>query len=235
MLQRLVVLACLAVAAPVAAQAPAPDAAAPVPVPEAAPAPVPEAAPAPVPEAAPAPEPALEAELPRNFDAFDRPFAIAGYLSGWAGSYLAGGVGGRIRWEPFTELGVDVFGEGHVVEWPVGIRHDWQIGFNLYVPIVLVPGFRLRPLFGFCTVFSLIEPDPSTAPRADDVLFGAHAGLAFEIAIEAWGSFFVEAQGAVWAGHDRSQSRWTGAVEDTYAPFATAQLITGLAVHFGDP
>lgn len=169
-------------------------------------------------------------------DAFDRPFAFAGYVSGWAGSYLAGGIGGRVRWEPFAELGVEVFGEGHLVEWAgAGIRHDHQIGFNLYVPLELAPGIRLRPLFGFCTVFSLIEPEPSTAPRADDVLFGAHAGLGIEFAIEAWGSFFIEAQGAVWAGHDRSQSRWTGAIEDTYAPFGTAQAITGFAVHFGDP
>lgn len=168
--------------------------------------------------------------------ALDRPFSIGGYVSGWAGSYLAGGVGGRIGWEPFDELGVQVFGEGHVVEWAgAGIRHDHQIGFDLYIPITLVPGVRLRPLFGFCTVFSLIEPDPATAPRADDVLFGAHAGLGLEIGISTWGSFFVEAQGTVWAGHDRSQSRWTGAVEDTYAPFGTAQLITGFAVHFGDP
>lgn len=184
-------------------------------------------APAPVDEGVP--------ELAPTFDAFDRPFAFGGYAVGWGGSYFAGGIGGRIRWEPFEELGFDVFGEGLVVDWPVGIRHDWQVGFNMYYPIELAPGFRLRPLFGFCTVFSLIEPDPSTAPRADDVLFGAHAGIGFEIAIEMWGSWFIEAQGAVWAGHDRSQTRWTGTVEDTYAPFGTAQLLTGFAVHFGDP
>ena len=182
---------------------------------------------------------ASDEELPSEdapVGALDRPFMIGSYVSGWAGSYLAGGVGGRVGWEPFDELGVQVFGEGHIVEWAgAGIRHDHQIGFDLYIPITLAPGFRLRPLFGFCTVFSLIEPDPSTAPRADDVLFGAHAGLGLEIGISTWGSFFVEAQGTVWAGHDRSQSRWTGAVEDTYAPFGTAQLITGFAVHFGDP
>lgn len=194
-------------------------------------------------QAEPAEPSAAEGEaepLATPMGALDRPFSFGVYASGWAGSYLAGGVGGRLRWEPFREppigLGVEVFGEGHIVEWAgAGIRHDHQIGFNLYVPITLVPGVRLRPLFGFCTVFSLIEPDPSSAPRADDVLFGAHAGLGLEIGIDTWGSFFVEAQGSVWAGHDRSQSRWTGMIEDTYAPFGTAQVITGFAVHFGDP
>lgn len=166
--------------------------------------------------------------------AFDRPFALAAYVSGWAGSYWAGGIGGRARWEPFDELGVEVFGEGHIVEWSEGIRHDHQIGFNLYIPIAITPWLRLRPLFGFCTVFSLIEPTSGVSPRADDVLFGAHAGLGLEAGVDDWGSFFVEAQGAVWMGHDRSQSRWTGTVQDTYAPFGTAQLIVGVAVHLGD-
>jgi hypothetical protein len=191
---------------------------------------------APASAVAQSPEAPLESvEMAHEFDALDRPFAFSAYVSGWAGSYLAGGVGGRLRWEPFAELGVEVFGEGHIVEWPVGIRHDHQIGFNLYVPFELLPGFRVRPLFGFCTVFSLIEPPDASAPRADDVLFGAHAGAGIELAIETWGSWFFEAQAAVWAGHDRSQSRWTGTVEDTYAPFATAQVLTGFAVHFGDP
>jgi hypothetical protein len=166
--------------------------------------------------------------------AFDRPFALAAYASGWAGSYAAGGIGGRARWEPFDELGVEVFGEGHLVEWREGLRHDHQIGFNLYIPIALTRWLRLRPLFGFCTVFSLIEATDGVAPRADDVLFGAHAGLGLEAGIDDWGSFFLEAQGAVWMGHDRSQARWTGAVEDTYTPFGTAQLILGFAVHLGD-
>lgn len=173
--------------------------------------------------------------LPDAIGAFDRPFALGGYVSGWAGSYLAGGVGGRARWEPFAELGIEVFGEGHIVEWTSGIRHDHQVGFNLYVPVSIAPWLRFRPLFGFCSVFSLVEPTDSSSPRADDVLFGAHAGVGLELGIDAWGSVFVEAQGAVWAGHDRTQSRWTGAVEDTYAPFGTAQLIVGVALHLGDP
>lgn len=194
-----------------------------------------EATPAAVPGAGSEPEPVAEAMPVETVHAFDRPFALAAYASGWAGSYLAGGIGGRARWEPFDELGVEVFGEGHVVEWNAGIRHDHQIGFNLYVPITLEPWLRLRPLFGFCSVFSLVEPTDSASPRADDVLFGAHAGLGLELGVDDWGSFFVEAQAAVWAGHDRTQTRWTGVVEDTYAPFGTAQLIVGFSVHLGDP
>jgi len=87
---------------------------------------------------------AQESEFTNTSSAFDRPFALAAYVSGWAGSYSAGGIGGRARWEPFAELGVEVFGEGHIVEWSEGIRHDHQIGFNLYIPIALTNRRSLR-------------------------------------------------------------------------------------------
>lgn len=164
--------------------------------------------------------------------AAEHDFAFGTYVSGWAGSYAGVGVGGRLRWEMFDDFGVEVFGEAHLVESPMGIRHDHQIGFNLYVPIRLGAGFRLRPLFGFCTVFSLVEPTEQHAPRADDVLFGAHAGLSFEWSVNRWLALFLEAQGAGWAGHDRSFDRWTGAISDTYVPFGTAQVILGTSVHF---
>jgi hypothetical protein len=166
--------------------------------------------------------------------AAEHPFAFGVYASGWAGSYAAVGVGGRLRWEPFDELGVEVFGEAHLVEHAPGVRHDHQVGFNLYVPIRLGAGFRFRPLFGFCTVISMVEPEEQLAPRADDVLFGAHAGASLEWSANEWLALFVEAQGTGWVGHDRSTQRWTGAISDTYVPFGTAQLILGTSAHFGD-
>ncbi|MFN9810457.1 MAG: hypothetical protein ACK6CU_12580 [Deltaproteobacteria bacterium] len=164
--------------------------------------------------------------------AAERDLALGVYASGWAGSYAAAGVGGRLRWEMFSDFGVEVFGEAHLVETVRGLRHDHQIGFNLYVPVRLGAGVRLRPLFGFCTVFSLVEPHEQHAPRADDVLFGAHAGLSIEWSANEWLSVFLEAQGAGWAGHDRSVERWTGAISETYVPFGTAQILLGTSAHF---
>ncbi|GAB4198346.1 MAG: hypothetical protein OHK0013_07400 [Sandaracinaceae bacterium] len=166
--------------------------------------------------------------------AAEHPFGFGVYVSGWLGSYAAAGVGGRLRWEPFDELGVEVFGEAHYVDHAPGLRHDHQLGFDLYVPIRLGAGFRLRPLFGFCVVISMIEPVEQHAPRADDVLFGAHAGVGLEWSANEWLALFVEAQGTGWMGHDRSTERWTGAISDTYVPFGTAQVILGASAHFGD-
>jgi hypothetical protein len=171
---------------------------------------------------------------PRIQTAFDRPFAIGVYGSGWLGAYAAAGGGGRLRWEPFDLLGVEVFGEGHVVEWPGAIRHDHQLGFNLYVPIVLVPEVRLRPLFGFCTVLSMIESGEDHAPRADDVLFGVHAGVGVEWAIGTWFSVFFDVQATAWMGHDRTARGWTANLGGDYVPYGTVQGLLGVMVHLGD-
>jgi len=166
--------------------------------------------------------------------AFDRSWAIGAYASGWAGAYDAVGGGGRIRWEPFQLLGFEVFGEAHAVQWPGAIRHDHQLGFNMYVPIELTSWLRVRPLFGFCVVLSMIEPGESSTPRADDVLFGVHAGAGIEASIDTWASVFFDVQAAAYMGHDRSQGGWSGGVGGDYVPFGNVQGVLGVAVHFGD-
>lgn len=165
---------------------------------------------------------------------FDRTFALGVYGTGWLGAYGAGGIGGRLRWEPYEWLGVEVFGEALAVEWPGAFRHDWPVGFNLYVPIAITRELRLRPLFGFCAVFSLIEPPANHAPRADDILFGIHGGLGLEYALLDWLSAFVDVQAVGWVGHDRASSGWSADIEDSYTTFGVAQLTLGVTAHFGD-
>lgn len=166
--------------------------------------------------------------------AFDRSFAIGVYGSGWLGAYAAAGGGARIRWEPFELLGFEVFGETHFVEWPGALRHDHQLGFNMYVPFELTSWLRVRPLFGFCVVISMIEPGETGTPRADDVLFGVHGGAGIEASIETWVSVFLDVQAAAYMGHDRAQGGWTGGVGGDYVPFGSVQGVLGVAVHFGD-
>lgn len=142
-------------------------------------------------------------------------------------------MGGRLRWEPFDLLGIDLFTEHLVVDNPGGgLRHDHPIGFNLYVPVALTPTFRFRPLFGFCAVFSLIEPAQEGAPRADDVLFGVHGGAGIEWAPIAFLSLFLDVQATAYLGHDRSSHGWTGDVAEQYSTFAVVQASLGAQVHF---
>lgn len=126
-------------------------------------------------------EPALRREVDQS--PFERTFGLGAYATGWAGAYGGAGVGARIRVEPLSWLGVDLFGEALMVTNPAGIRHDHPIGFNLYVPVRLGKVVRVRPLLGMCVVASLIEPLEAEAPRADDILVGAHVGAALDLAL----------------------------------------------------
>ncbi|MGE0786913.1 MAG: hypothetical protein AB7S26_14670 [Sandaracinaceae bacterium] len=170
-----------------------------------------------------------------DIHAFDREFGIALYATGHAGSYYAGGVGGRVRWEPFDgiPLGMEAYVEATLVDWPGdGFRHDYPNGFNLYVPI-RADDFRFRPFFGFCDILSFVEPTQEGAPRADDVMFGAHAGIGAELAVHSMASVFADLQFNGYMGHDRSAGGWTGGVDEEFAFFWNLQLNIGAQFHAG--
>jgi hypothetical protein len=176
---------------------------------------------------------AAEASVDAPRQTFDENLAVGVYGTGWLGAYAGAGVGGRIRWEPFDLLGIDLFGEALLVENPGGgFRHDYPIGFNIYIPIDLADNVRLRPLFGFCAVFSLIEPAEEGAPRADDVLFGIHGGAGVEWSPFRHFSFFLDVQATGYLGHDRSSQGWTGEVSEDYATFGLVQASLGTQIHF---
>jgi len=179
-----------------------------------------------------------EPELPYDeVAAFDREFAVAIYGTGHAGSYFAGGMGGRLRWQPFADdvpFGLEAYVEATVVDWPgEGFRHDYPNGFNVFVPIRLSQDFRLRGFIGFCDILSFVEPAQEDAPRADDVLFGIHGGFGAEWAVHSMFSLFADAQANVYMGHDRSSEGWTGGVDEEFTFFWNAQLNVGLQFHLG--
>lgn len=166
---------------------------------------------------------------------FDRPFGLAIEGVGWAGDYAAAGGGARARWEPFERLGVEVFAQSLIVENDGGMRHDHPVGFNAYVPFDLSEAIRLRPLFGFCAVISMIDPEERGAPRADDVLFGVHGGAGIEIGFASEWSFFIDVQGIAWLGHTRSAQGWTGSVDGDYTTYGVVEATAGLQLHLGEP
>jgi hypothetical protein len=176
--------------------------------------------------------PALHAT--HDLSPFDRTFGLGAYATGWHGAYGGYGVGGRVRLEPWRFLGVDLFGEALLVATPAGVRHDHPIGFHLYMPFRVTESVRLRPLLGMCVVASFIEPTEPNAPRADDVLVGAHVGGGVDVALHGRVSLFAEAKAVVWVGHDRSVQGWTGAVGNQVQPFVVGQAQVGLMVHLGE-
>ncbi len=164
---------------------------------------------------------------------FEREWAIGGYATGQLGSYRAGGIGGRLRWEPLDWLGIETYLEATLVDWAGGgFRHDYPNGFSLYVP-VRMGDFRIRPFLGFCDIISLVEPAQPHAPRADDVLMGAHAGVGGEWGFHDMWSLFADLQVNVYAGHDRTVAGWTGGLDSQLVPFWNVQLNIGAQFHMG--
>jgi hypothetical protein len=164
-------------------------------------------------------------------NAFEHPFGLGAYTVAQTGDYDSVGVGGRLRFEPLPWIGLDLFGEIHAVDWPGSFRHDYPVGFNLYVPISLTEWLRVRPLAGLCAAFSFIEPASHGGPRADDVLFGAHGGLGLEAAFGTELSAFVDAQSVLWFGHDRTVQGWQGDVAEEVEATTLYQVSLGLTLH----
>jgi hypothetical protein len=166
---------------------------------------------------------------------FTQPLALGAYTVAWAGAYDAAGIGGRSRWEFWQErLGVELFAEALMVDWPAGAsRHDIPIGFNLFAPLRLGSRVRARALAGMCAVFSFIEPSEPGAPPSNDVLFGVHGGLGLEVALAGPLVWFLDAQAVWYVGHDRTASDWTGSVSGALTQAVVFQPSSGLLVAFG--
>ena len=166
-------------------------------------------------------------------DAFDHRLAVSSYVVGTGGGYETAGVGGRVRWEFIPHrVGLDLYMDALVVDWPGAFRHDHPIGFSVYMPIAIGSRVRLRPLVGMCAVFSFIEPTEAGAPPSNDVMFGVHAGAGIEVSLFKYMSWFLDAQAIWYVGHDRTANDWSGAVSGALASTWVVQPSTGLQVHF---
>ena len=174
----------------------------------------------------------MNAYIPAPPQPFEPRFSLGLYALGWEAEYSGAGVGGRAGWQPLSWLGVEVFSEHLLVEHRDSSRHDHPIGFNLTFPIPIGDTLRLKPLFGFCAVFSFIDPVQPSGERADDVLFGAHAGLAAEMSLSERWSFFVELQGIAYVGHGRYVHGWSSAIDGTMRVWGTVQGAAGVQFNF---
>lgn len=163
-------------------------------------------------------------------DAFDRDLGIGFYASGRAGYREAAGLGGEVRWEPFDRLGVDVFAEAFVVDEPGYRRLDVPVGFDLYVPFRLGERVRLRPLAGFCSVFSFQDSQREGVDATHDVQFGIHAGGGLEVALGRFLSLQLDLKGIVYFGHDRYAGGWDDHVSKDLRAFGIAQANLGVMV-----
>ena len=177
------------------------------------------------------PPPPAVAAAAKDEGPFDRSFGLSAYYSRWAGGYDAGGVGFRIRWEPLELLGIEVFAEVLDVTVPTGTRINLPSGFNLYVPLELIDGFRVRALAGLCTMFTFDSAGSSGGPNSQDVQLGVHLGLGAEVALTDQLSLFLDATYQGYWGHGRDLSAWSASLEDELRRQDSVQVGLGLQFH----
>lgn len=181
-------------------------------------------------EAGPTVEPGLAGEVVAS-GPFDYDFGFSAYYSGWAGSYDAGGVGFRIRWEPLPYFGVEFYSELLDVSVPVGSRINLPNGFNLYMPFEVMPGFRVRPMLGLCSMFVFNSAGSDGGVDSEDVQFGVHGGVGGELALHDRLSVFVDVLYQGYWGHGHDAGSWTSSLEDDLRRHDSLQVGLGLQFH----
>ena len=142
----------------------------------------------------------------------------------WGGQYSTQGVGGRVRWEPFEYLGVDLTADF------LGNEHafDVPVGFHLYVPLTVLDGWRVRPLAGLCTVISLRRTQTIETSASDDIRFGFRLGAGTEVAVSDKFWLFADAKWERYLGHSRQVSTWSSALDGELSP--TDQLAIAIGI-----
>lgn len=170
-------------------------------------------------------------EPPEPSGPFAHDFGISAYYAGWAGGYDAGGVGFRLRWEPFSHLGLEVYSELLDATVPLGSRIQLPSGFNLYIPIEPLDGFRVRALAGLCTMFVFNSAAKAGGVDTQDVQFGVHIGAGAELALHDQLSVFLDLTYQGYWGNRHSGDAWSGALNDELDRTDSAQLGLGLQLH----
>ncbi len=169
--------------------------------------------------------------------ALDRPFALGIFASRWSGDYESGGIGAKIRWEPFSMLGVELHGQvlrndtGNRRGRVEGERFDVPLGFSLYVPIDLFWGIRARGIAGLCAMLSLGEDITIQETSSDDIMLGAHVGAGLEFGIGSRLSIFADAIYQTYVGHDRDLNGWSTAIGQELEQVDSFQATLGVAFH----
>ena len=172
---------------------------------------------------------ALVISATASASAFDRSWALGGYLVGGSGDYGSAGLGGRLRWEVLPgSFGIEVFAQQATVSWPGPDRMDHVGGFALYLPLRVSERVRVRPMAGFCGMLSLVDRGGPGTQRDDDVMTSAHAGVGLEVALTDRLVLFADSEAWAYLGNGAGKDGWTR--QGNLGVTTTATVTAGLSV-----
>lgn len=170
-------------------------------------------------------EPAAPAAASSFFE--DSTWGAGLHYAHWEGAYASQGVGGRLRWEPFEYFGVDLTSEFLGNDG----GFDIPVGFQLFVPVALGGGVRVRALAGLCTMMSLSKSASVEASAGDDIRFGFRFGGGAEMALGDRLWLFADAEWERYLGHSRKVSAWSSALDGDLGVTDRLALAIGLGIH----
>jgi len=148
------------------------------------------------------------------------------HYSRWDGDYTSQGIGSRFRWEPLSWLGFELTGELLAHEG----AFDIPAGFQVYTPLDLGGGVRVRALAGLCTTVSLSRSASVEASAGDDIRMGFRLGGGAEWAIGDVVWLFADAKWERYLGHSRKVSAWSSALDGELGVTDRLALAIGLGV-----
>ncbi len=160
------------------------------------------------------------------------PVAIGNRLTGRAGQYLLGGVGGHIRLRLHRLVAVELFTDHMAGPVDGAIRHDHEIGGMLQIPFLGNRWWNLYPMIGACANFVFLHSPQQGGASVQDVHFGVHLGAGAEIYLsDHWAlQSHIEAIGYV--GHDLRAYSFTAHLSPDVRFSAVAQGVLSVNYYF---
>ncbi|MDP3274392.1 MAG: hypothetical protein Q8Q09_04305 [Deltaproteobacteria bacterium] len=162
----------------------------------------------------------------------EHPFAIGNRLTGRAGNYLLGGVGGHIRLRPHRYVAVELFTDHLFGPVDQALRHDHEVGGLLQFPVLGNRWWNLYPMVGACAQLAVLESPRQGGVPVTDVQFGVHVGAGSELYLSDHWSLQSHIEAIGYVGHDLRAYHWTAELSADLRITAVAQGVLSVNYYF---
>jgi hypothetical protein len=163
----------------------------------------------------------------------DHPFALGSRAGVWAQGYAEPGIGGQLRFQPWSFIGLEGFADNFARLSHGTLKRDHVNGFNLFFPLTRNRSWSVSPQFGVCDDFEFVSPfGGGSGPSVQDVLMGAHAGLQAEARFGGGLSVEAEVDAFGYLGHGAALDRWTASLNDSLSGRVVAVSTVALNYYF---
>ncbi|MBL8684932.1 MAG: hypothetical protein JNK05_37495 [Myxococcales bacterium] len=160
------------------------------------------------------------------------PFAVGNRLTGRAGQYLLGGVGGHVRLRLHRLIAVELFTDHMAGPVDGAIRHDHEVGAMIQIPFIGNRWWNLYPLLGACANFVFLEAPRQGGAAVQDIHFGVHVGAGSEIYLDDHWALQSHIEAIGYVGHDLRAYNFTAQLSPDVRFSAVVQGVLSVNYYF---